>query len=99
MPASPPPLRAFLLYNAARVAMLAVALGVLYLAGARGPFLVLAALLVSGVVSWFTLGRQREAVSEGVERFYRERRARLAARTAAEDAAAEAYHLTHTPPD
>lgn len=88
---SPPtsPGRAFLLYNAGRLGLLLLFGGILWLAGFRGLVLLLFALLFSGAASWFLLGRQRVAVSQALAAQVRQRRDRMAARTAAEDAAAD----------
>ena len=56
-------MRATLTYTAARILLYAGVLGVLYLAGARGLLLVAMALLVSGLVSFVVLSRQRDAMS------------------------------------
>ncbi|GAA3443627.1 DUF4229 domain-containing protein [Planomonospora venezuelensis] len=51
-------------YTASRLGLLAVSIGVLYLLGLREPFILLvAAFLVSGVVSYVLLSRQRDALS------------------------------------
>jgi hypothetical protein len=57
-----------------------------YVAGLRGLPLLAAALLVSGVLSWFLLARQRAAMAEVVGGAVTRGRARLAHRTAEEDA-------------
>lgn len=82
--------RAFAVYNAARLGLLLLFGGILYAAGFRGLVLVLMALVFSGVASWFVLTRQRVQVSQALAGQVRLRRDRLAARTAAEDAAADA---------
>jgi len=56
------------------------------LAGLRGLVLIAAALLVSGVLSWFLLARQRAAMADVVGSAVTRGRGRLAARTEAEDA-------------
>jgi hypothetical protein len=82
--------RAVAVYNAARLGLFVVCLLLGYAAGLRGALLLAAALLVSGVLSYFLLTRQRVAMGLAVESAIRERRSRLAQRTAAEDAADEA---------
>ena len=73
---------AVLWYTLARFALLAVVAGVLYLAGARGAFLLLLALLISGLLSYIVLGKLRDLISIGianrVDRKAQERAARLA---------------------
>ncbi|MBB6175050.1 outer membrane murein-binding lipoprotein Lpp [Nocardiopsis mwathae] len=56
-------MRSVLVYTASRLLLFAVALGVLYLLGAR-DFLALAlAFLISGLVSYVLLSQQRDAMS------------------------------------
>jgi hypothetical protein len=84
--------RAVAVYTAARLALFAVCVAVLWLVGFSGLLLVLVALVVSGVLSLFLLQRQRLAVSGAVERRLTRGRERLRARTAAEDAYADRLH-------
>jgi hypothetical protein len=65
--------RALLSYNVARLALLLAVLGVLYAVGLRGFPWLLAALLVSGLLSWFLLRPLRLAMGEGVERLVHRR--------------------------
>jgi hypothetical protein len=74
-----------LTYNVGRVGVFVVCLGLGWIAGLRSILLVVAALLVSGVLSWFVLRRQREAMGEAVERSVSRGQERFAARAAAED--------------
>lgn len=71
---------AVLWYTLARIALLAVVAGMLYLAGARGALLLLLALIISGLLSYIVLGRLRDMISVGisnrVERKAEERRQR-----------------------
>lgn len=78
--------RAFAIYNLSRLGLLLVCLGLGWLAGLRSYAVILAALLVSGILSWFLLRNQREAMGVAVERTVERSRERLAAKTAAEDA-------------
>lgn len=73
-------------YNLLRAALFGACFGIGWLAGLRSVVLVVAALLVSGVLSWFVLGRQREAMGQAVERTMQRSRVRMADRTAKEDA-------------
>jgi hypothetical protein len=85
----------FARYTLARLGLL-VAVGALgYLAGLRGLLLVAGAFVVSGVLSYLVLARQRTALSAVVERSVTRSRSRLAQRTAREDRAAEV--LTGSP--
>jgi hypothetical protein len=61
-----------------------------WLAGLSGALLLIAALLVSGLLSWFVLRRQRIAMGSVVERRVDGLRARIDARAAAEDAYVDA---------
>lgn len=55
-----------LVYTVSRLALFAATAGVLYLVGARGFLLLALAVLISGVVSFVLLSRQRDAVSAKV---------------------------------
>jgi hypothetical protein len=81
--------RAVVVYNAMRLGLLAGCLALGWLAGLRGALLLFVALLVSGVLSWFLLARQRLAMGLAVESALRRTRRRLRARTEAEDAYVE----------
>lgn len=88
-PAPPSRAKPVAVYNGARLGLFVGCLVLGYVAGLRGLLLLAAALLVSGVLSYFLLARQRIAMGMAMEQVIRERRARFAARTAAEDAADE----------
>jgi hypothetical protein len=81
-------------YTAARLGLLAGCLVLGWVAGLRGALLLLVALAVSGVLSWFLLGRQRLAMAGSVERTVDRARTRLRARTEAEDTYVEALMQT-----
>ena len=57
------PRHAGLWYTAARVVLLAVVAGILYLVGARGFLLLVLAFLISGLISFVVLAKWREALS------------------------------------
>jgi Protein of unknown function (DUF4229) len=59
-------MRATFAYTAARIVLFAVTLGLLYLVGARGLLLVALALVISGIVSFVLLSRQRDAMSGAI---------------------------------
>lgn len=84
-------MRALLYYTAARVVLFAVALGLLYLLGARSWLLLLLALLASGLASYILLSRQRDAVAEVVRAWLRRSGQKLDAAAAAEDSAEEQH--------
>ena len=84
--------RAVVVYTAARVGVLLGCLVLGWIAGLNGALLLIAALLVSGVVSWFLLRRQRVAMGSVVERRVGRIQGRLDARAAAEDAYVDAVH-------
>jgi Mn2+/Fe2+ NRAMP family transporter len=78
-------MRSVFVYTASRLALFAATAGVLFLVGARGFLLLALAILISGVVSFVLLSRQRDAVSDSVtERASRMRR-NLAEGAARED--------------
>lgn len=91
--------KALLVYNALRLLLLVGCLGLGYLAGLRSFGLIIAALLISGVLSWFLLRPQRiraglaveqavgrAAVTKKVTGPVRRRRDAMRARVEAEDA-------------
>ena len=84
--------RSVLAYNAGRLGLLVGCAVLGYIAGLRGFVLLAAALLVSGVLSWFLLARQRAAMAEALGGAVTRSRSKLAQRTAEEDAYAEAWH-------
>jgi cell division protein FtsW (lipid II flippase) len=59
-------MRPTLAYTSARILLLVVVLGVLYLIGARSWLLIALGLVVSGVVSLVLLSRQRDAMSGAI---------------------------------
>jgi hypothetical protein len=59
-------MRYTLAYTSARILLFIAATGVLYLAGARGLLLLGLALVVSGIVSFVVLSRQRDAMSAAI---------------------------------
>jgi hypothetical protein len=82
--------KALLAYNAWRLLLLVACLGIGDLAGLHGFPLIVVALLVSGVLSWFLLKRQRINMGMAVESQVQRGRSKLAERTAREDAYADA---------
>jgi hypothetical protein len=77
--------RAVLLYNVLRLGLLGGCLLIGWLIGLPSLVLIVSALFVSGVLSWFLLSRQRVAMGMAVERSVARGQARFAARAAAED--------------
>lgn len=69
-------------YTLLRVSLFAVVAAILWLAGLRGFVLLLAAVLLSGIVSTFALRRSRDQVSVSLDR----RLSTIKERTHAEDA-------------
>ncbi|MDN3353994.1 DUF4229 domain-containing protein [Actinomadura sp. DC4] len=59
-------MRSVLIYSLSRLALFAATAGVLFLVGARGFLLLALSILVSGIVSFVLLSRQRDAVSSSV---------------------------------
>jgi hypothetical protein len=75
-----------MVYTSSRIALFAVSVAVLDLVGLRnGWVLLLAALLLSGLLSFVLLSRQRDAMSAAVVQRTARARERLRARTEAED--------------
>ncbi|HTY71741.1 MAG TPA: DUF4229 domain-containing protein [Actinomycetes bacterium] len=90
-------MRQFWTYTLARLGLVAVVAGLLWLVGLRGPVLLVLAFVVSGLVSYVILRRQRGALAETVDARARRIRERMAEAEAAEDAADEAMR-TQRPP-
>jgi hypothetical protein len=78
-------MNATLAYTTARILLFAVVLGVLYLVGARGLLLLGTAVLISGLVSFIVLSRQRDAMSGAITARISNFRQRLDEGTRAED--------------
>jgi hypothetical protein len=78
-------MRATLAYTTARILLFVAAVGLFYLAGARGILLLGLALLVSGAASYVLLSRQRDAMSGALVNRFRTMRARFDEGTKAED--------------
>jgi len=78
-------MRATLSYTALRLGLFVVVFLLLYLAGARSVLLLLAAILVSGLISYFLLNRQRMAMSSAISKRVTSFKERLDAGTRAED--------------
>jgi hypothetical protein len=79
-------MRATMSYTVLRLAIFAAALGLLYLAGARGILLVGLAAVVSAIISFILLARQREAMAGSISRRITNVRERLDEGTKVEDA-------------
>jgi len=82
--------RSVVAYNLGRLGLFVACALLGYVAGLRGLLLLAAALLVSGVLSWFLLARQRAAMAEVVGGAVTRGRTRLAQRAADEDAYVDA---------
>ena len=78
-------MRATLAYTTARILLFVAAVGLIYLAGARGLLLLGLALLLSGAASYVVLSRQRDAMSGALVNRFRSRRARFDEGAKAED--------------
>lgn len=61
-------MRNFIAYTAARLLLFAIAFGVVYLLGARELLAIVLALLISGLVSFVLLTKQRDAMSVSLTR-------------------------------
>jgi Protein of unknown function (DUF4229) len=78
-------MRATLLYTLLRLGIFAVALGVLYLVGARGIVLLVVAAVISAALSFVILARQREAMAGSISGRITRARERLDEGSRAED--------------
>jgi hypothetical protein len=78
-------MRSTIAYTTARILLFVVATVLLYLVGARGILLLAAAVLVSGIVSYVLLSRQRDKMSAAISTRVQGFRGRLDAGTRAED--------------
>lgn len=81
-------MRPTLVYTAARLAIFVVALVVIYLIGARGLVAIALAVLVSGLISFIALSRQRDAMSRSIVGKMREFGTRIDEGARVEDEAA-----------
>ncbi len=79
-------MRTFWLYTAARLGILAVTFGVLYVVGARGVLLLVLAFLISFLISYWALAGMRDQLAGGVQSRAERINARMDAAAAAEDA-------------
>jgi TctA family transporter len=66
-----------LAYSLARLGLFLATLLLLYLVGARGLLLVALALLISGIISFVVLSRQRDAMSSSLSARFRGMRSRV----------------------
>ena len=78
-------MRATLAYTAVRFLLFAVAVGLIYLAGARGLLLIALALLVSGAASYVLLSRMRDSMASSISRRIESVRSRIDEGSRAED--------------
>jgi Mn2+/Fe2+ NRAMP family transporter len=78
-------MRPTIAYTSARILLFLAALGLLYLVGARGLLLIALALVISGVVSFVVLSRQRDMMSGAIASRLRNARERLDEGARAED--------------
>jgi hypothetical protein len=92
--ASPPSAaRAVLIYNLCRAGLLAAGIAIGWFAGLHNiALLLVVAFLGSGLISWFLLKPQRIQMGMALERTVERSRARMAERTANEDAYADSIH-------
>ena len=78
-------MRATLSYTVLRLGLFVVVFLLLYLAGARSVLLLAGAILISGLISYFLLNRQRMAMSSVISKRVSSFKERLDAGTRAED--------------
>jgi hypothetical protein len=91
--------RAVVVYTLGRLGLFLFCALLAWLAGFSGVPMLITALLVSGVLSWFLLGRQRLAMGGAVESFVDRTRRRIDERAAAEDAYVEQLEQQRTSTD
>jgi hypothetical protein len=91
--------RAVVVYTLARAALFLLCLLLTWLAGFSGFPMLVVALLVSGVLSWFLLQRQRLAMGGAVEGLVHRVRRRIDERAAAEDAYVDRLEQQRTSAD
>ena len=77
---------AFLQYTLLRLLLFLAVAALLWIVGIRGVWLVMFAILGSGIISVFALSRSRDAASVALANRVSTVKGRMAARTAAEDA-------------
>jgi NADH:ubiquinone oxidoreductase subunit 2 (subunit N) len=70
-------MRATLAYTGVRLLLFLVAVGLIYLAGARGLLLIAIALLVSGIASYVLLSRMRDKMAGSISSRIESVRSRL----------------------
>ncbi len=75
----------FISYTLGRLGLLVLALGLGYVAGLRGPLLIIMAFLGSGVMSFFMLGKQRTSLGVKIAGYFQGINARIDANTRKED--------------
>ena len=78
-------MRATFAYTTARILLFVAAVGLIYLAGARGLLLLALALVVSGAASYILLSRQRDVMSGALVNRFRTLRSRIDEGAKAED--------------
>jgi len=78
-------MHATFVYTTSRILLFAAVLGLLYVVGARGLLLVGLAVLISGIVSFIVLSRQRDAMAGAISSRISNFRERLDEGTRAED--------------
>ena len=78
-------MRATLAYTAVRFLLFAAAVGLIYLAGARGLLLIALALLVSGAASYVLLSRMRDSMASSINSRIESVRSRIDQDARAED--------------
>jgi hypothetical protein len=78
-------MRSTIAYTTARILLFVAVTGLLYLVGFRSVLLLGLALLVSGIVSYVLLSRQRDAMSSAITSHLHGFRGRLDAGSRAED--------------
>jgi Protein of unknown function (DUF4229) len=91
-------MRQFWTYTLARLGLVVVVAGVLWLLGLNGPTDIVLAFIISGLISFVLLRRQRGALAQTVDARAQRIRERMAEAEAAEDAADDAARAAQVEP-
>ena len=78
-------MKPFISYTLARILLLAIFLGLGYLAGLRGAILLILGFLGSGLVSLIVLNKQRSQLGSGIAGYFSRINARIDANSRKED--------------
>lgn len=86
----------FLVYTSSRIVLLLVVGGVFYLVGFRELLLIVLAFIVSGMISFFLLDRQRDVLGKGMGAYFSRMNQKIDAGAKSEDEIISAAQEDHT---